>query len=638
MLTKNYKTKTTTIAYTLKGVFMNSSIFVHPSSNVSESCVLTGEVKIGKNCVITNSRLQNCIVGDNVKIVDSTIEESEIKNNATIGPYSHLRPGTIVGEGVHIGNFVEIKNAKIGNRTKIPHLSYVGDCDVGEDVNIGCGVIFCNYDGKNKNRSFVGNRVFIGSNSNLVAPVIVEDDSFIAAGTTVTDNVLKGEFCIGRVKNETRHGVLNLYLQNFTSPLKYFGTDGIRGIYGETLNDELCKKVGYSLTKIGDSPKILIGRDTRESGTKILNNLAIGVCSGGGEVYDAGVISTAGVAYLTKFFDFDYGVMITASHNPSEYNGIKIFNKNGYKLNENQEILLEKHLILPKKLKKAKIKIAQADAYIEHLKSVCTKKVDLKIFLDCSNGAVSGYAPALFKSLGAKVEAINISGEINKDASVLDENLFVQNMKKSEADIGFCFDGDADRIMCITQNGIVLDGDKILYILAKYRKEKFAVGTIMSNMALEKHLMTVGTRLVRTDVGDKYIARLMKSKKYKIGAEQSGHVIISDLTTTGDGVLTALYLLNIFIEQREIFDKAEQLNNYSTVNLKVKTENKKIIKNDKVSSEIKKQEKLLAGMGRIIVRPSGTEPVIRITVESKNQDKSKKIANKIKSVIESVND
>ncbi len=616
---------------------MSDILNIHESTKIDATTILGGEVKIGKNCKIINSRIYDSIIGDNVQIIDSTIENSEIKNNVKIGPYSHIRPNTTLLDNVHIGNFVEVKNAKIGKRTKIPHLSYVGDCEIGSDVNIGCGVIFCNYDGKNKNRSYVGDRVFIGSNSNIIAPVIIEDESFIAAGTTVTDDVLKGEFCIGRVRNETKHGVLNLYLQNFSSPLKYFGTDGIRGIYKKELTDELCVSVGYALTRMCKGAKILVGRDTRESGEIILQNIAKGIQTGGGEIYDAGVISTSGVAFLTRFFDFDYGVVITASHNPSEYNGIKIFNKNGYKLNESQEKTLEKHLILPKKIKNSKIKKIEKDAYIEHLKTICTKNLSgLKIFIDCSNGAISNYAEKIFKGLNAQIISINTKGVINENASVLDEKIFINNMKKSNADIGFCFDGDADRVMCITKDLKVLDGDRILYILSKYRKEKFAVGTIMTNLALEKHLLKIGTRLFRTNVGDKYIARLMKSKHYHIGAEQSGHVILSDFTTTGDGLIVALYLLNIFIENKSLFEKAGRLSMYSTVSLKVNTNNKSVLKNNVVTNEIKKQEKLLGSKGRIIVRPSGTEPIIRITVEGNDQEKSQKVANTIKKAIESV--
>ena len=306
-------------------------------------------------------------------------------------------------------------------------------------------------------------------------------------------------------------------------------------------------------------------------------------------------------------------------------------------MNENQELLLEKGLKTVKSTKKVQIKKLSTDAYMKFLNLICDHKLDgLKIFLDLSNGAVSSYAKQIFQKLGAKVCVVNDGGEINKNASVLDEKTFIQNMSKYKCDIGFCFDGDADRVMCITKNNVVLDGDKILWILAKYNKEKYAVGTIMTNMGLEKHLEKIGTRLIRTDVGDRNIAKMMKSKKYKIGAETSGHVIISQLSTTGDGVLTALYLLKIYKENPELFNEAEKLNMYSTVNLSVKTENKTIIKNDKVLFEIKKQEKFLGAKGRIIVRASGTEPKIRITVECKDESKAQTVASKIKKTIESL--
>ena len=607
-----------------------NKVQIHKTAFVDSKSEILGEVKIGKNCVIKNSRIINSCIGNNVKIYDSVIEDSKIKDNVMVGPFAHIRPGSVIESNVKIGNFVEIKNSFVGKRTKIPHLSYVGDAVIGEDTNIGCGVIFCNYDGINKSTSYVGNKVFIGSNCNIIAPAILEDESFVAAGTTVTSNVGKNEFCIGRVKNEIKTGVNNLYLQNFAEKPKYFGTDGIRGIYGEKITEELATKVGYSLTRLVKNPKILIAKDTRPSGVSLAKSLASGATSGGAKVYDAGIVSTAGLAYLGKLFNFDFAVMITASHNPSEYNGIKIFDKNGYKINENQENLIEKHLFLPKTTKIQDIKKIDPVAYFEHLKAICKHNLKgIKVFLDCSNGAVSGYAKSVFEDIGASVVAINTSGEINKDASVLDKNLFIQNMQKSNCDIGFCFDGDADRVMCITKNGIVLDGDKILYILARFKKQKYAVGTIMSNMAIEKALKNVGCTLVRTFVGDKYIARTMKSKKYTIGAEESGHVIISDLSTTGDGLVTALYLMNIFVRWPDLFNTAEKLNLYFVKSLKYCTNNFDIIKNKDFVSKINDIQQNIKPNGRAIVRPSGTEPVIRITVEHKDEKVAGSIAEQI---------
>ena len=177
---------------------------IHCTASIDDKTIIIGKTQIGKNCKIINSVLENAVLGDNVEVINSTITNSNIENNVKIGPYAHLRANSVVEENVRIGNFVEIKNSQIGKNTKIAHLAYIGDAEVGEDVNVGCGVIFANYDGKNKHKTIVGNRVFIGSNSNLIAPLFIEDDVFIAAGTTVTSNLSCGDFCIGRVKNEIK--------------------------------------------------------------------------------------------------------------------------------------------------------------------------------------------------------------------------------------------------------------------------------------------------------------------------------------------------------------------------------------------------------------------------------------------------
>ncbi|MBQ0017205.1 MAG: hypothetical protein KBT30_01070 [Clostridiales bacterium] len=609
-------------------------IKIDSSSFVDKESKLSGNITIGKNCRIENCVLKDVVIKDNTIIKFSDIDGAKIGEGVSIGPYARIRPFSVLEDKVHIGNFVEIKNSHIKKGSKVPHLSYVGDATIGEDCNIGCGVIFCNYDGQNKTHSFVGDRVFIGSNVNIVSPVVIESDSFIAAGTTITKNIKKNEFCMGRVKDEIISGVQNNYSQKFKGGFKYFGTDGIRDVYGQKLNDELCIKVGYALTKVKDKPKVLIGRDTRPSGINIFENLSKGIESGGGEVFDAGIISTAGLAYLTKQYNFDYGVIITASHNPSEYNGIKVFNKKGFKISENEQLIIEENLAIPKKIKQPVIKKFNSEEYFEHLKKVCDKKCDdLSVFVDLSNGAISKYGKQIIETTGAKVKAIHTGGEINKNTSVLDEKVFIKNMKKSGCDLGFCFDGDADRVMCITKNLKVLDGDKILYILTKYEKENCVVGTIMTNMAMEKQLEKIGSHLIRTQVGDKCISNMMKSKNCGLGAEQSGHVIIGKLTTTGDGLLTALYLLKVYKEQPKFFDEAEKITVYSTISKSVKTERKEILKNKVVQEEISLQERLLKSSGRVIVRASGTEPKIRITVEAKVEKQAVKVANRIEQVI-----
>lgn len=607
---------------------------IHCTASIDDKTIIIGKTQIGKNCKIINSVLENAVLGDNVEVINSTITNSNIENNVKIGPYAHLRANSVIEENVRIGNFVEIKNSQIGKNTKIAHLAYIGDAEVGEDVNVGCGVIFANYDGKNKHKTIVGNRVFIGSNSNLIAPLFIEDDVFIAAGTTVTSNLSCGDFCIGRVKNEIKKGAENLYAEKFMEKTKYFGTDGIRGVYGKTLTNDLAKKVGFALTKLKSNPRVLVGRDTRESGEILFENFAKGICGGNGEVVDVGIVPTACVCYLTKLFDCDFGVMITASHNPSEYNGIKIFANNGYKISAIQEKTIEDIIEKGEEIPQAKNSVvsAQKRAYFELLSNISQNYENLKIYLDCANGSASKIAPKIFAQAGAFVVENNTNGEINKNAGVLDEKLFFDNFLNSGAEIGFCFDGDADRVMCATKNG-VLDGDKILYLLAKHKREKFAVGTIMTNLAIEKHLKNIGTKLIRVDVGDKYIAKQIKSKKYNIGAEKSGHVILGEYLPTGDGILTAIVLANIYNQEKQIFDETLSLELLPCITESIVTDNKNIIKSDEFLNYKVAQEKSLQN-GRVIVRASGTEPKIRIVVEDENVENAKKIAKNIKNYIQ----
>lgn len=632
---------------------MIENLNISSSSFVSKDCIFNGNVTIGKNCTIISSELSNTQIGDNCtikhseiydsivgnenRILHSVIEESQIFDNIQIGPFSHLRPKSIVQNNAKIGNFVELKNCKIGEGTKVPHLSYVGDATLGNDCNIGCGVIFCNYDGMKKSQSKIGNRVFVGSNSNIVAPVQIEDDAFVAAGSTITQDVLKNEFAIGRSRQENKKYISNPYTLKFKDKLKYFGTDGIRGIHPTELSDDLCTKIGYSIAKLKSEAKILIGRDTRVSGPKILENIAQGLIAGKATVFDAGIISTAGLAYLTKTFGFDYGIEITASHNPSEYNGIKIFDSKGYKINENVEHIVEENLSLPTVTLRPTILPFDIKPYLKHLMTATnTKLTGKKVLIDLSNGAISGYAKQIFDSLGAELICINDGGEINKNASVLNEEIFKQNMEKYNCDIGFAFDGDADRVMCMTKNLKLIDGDKIMLILTNYFNQKNAVGTIMTNMAIEKYLAKQGVNLIRTDVGDKYIAKIIKQKKYLIGAEQSGHVIISSLTTTGDGVLTALILCEIYSQNPNLFDQIEKIDIFPTINKKVKVKDKNIIKNPLLQKLINQEHISLNGTGRIIVRPSGTEPVIRITVECSDEETAKLVAEKITKFIDTI--
>lgn len=402
--------------------------------------------------------------------------------------------------------------------------------------------------------------------------------------------------------------------------LYFFGTDGIRGIIGKDLDLEFFVKLGSAISKLPKILKVLIARDTRLSGEQIKQSLIEGLSSSNVEIFDAGIIPTGALCFLTHHYKFDFGIMITASHNPSEYNGIKIFNKKGLKISKKIEFFLEKNLKMPKKIKKVQIKQLSPKPYFDYLNTIFNQRINKeKIFIDCANGATSAYAKSIFSKLGATVYDINTSGEINKNACVLDRELFKQQFEKSKASIGFCFDGDGDRVMCITHDNVVLDGDRILYILARHFNQNQVVGTIMTNYGLEKALSKHNITLIRTDVGDRNIAFELSKQKLLIGAEESGHVIIKKFSTTGDGLITALILLQIYLTDPELLHKACSLKMFSTYSRKIYTKNKQVVSTKLVKEFLKKQSERLKNHGRLIARASGTEPVIRVTVECNNK-------------------
>lgn len=600
---------------------------------IDNTSKIIGDCTFGKNVKIINSTIIDTKLGDNVTIENSHIEKAIIMDGCSVGPFARIREGSVLGENVKVGNFVEIKNSMLGARCKASHLSYIGDSILGEDVNVGCGVIFVNYDGKNKHKTIVGDRVFIGCNSNLIAPVFLEDDSFIGAGTTVTKNVGEKQLCTSRVEQINCDYKNNLYLENFMLPPKYFGTDGIRGIAYEDLNLEFVKSVGYSISKLKPNPRIIVGYDTRESSVDLLNALSQGIFVGGGEVYSCGVIPTGGICYLTKALGFDYGVVLTASHNPSKYNGIKVFDNKGYKISREIQLKIEENLTKITKKSKKKIKTVDISSYLDLLKSIGEDLSGLNIFLDLANGATNGYAQKVFYSLGAKIQVVNDVGEINKNASVLDEQLFIKNMSDYDCDLGFCFDGDGDRIMAITKNKVVLSGDHILFILTKYFSEKYAVGTIMTNIGIEKELKKQGIKLIKTDVGDCNVAKIVCSKKYAVGAERSGHVIIRKFLPSGDGLVCAMMLCKIYKSNPELFVEAENLIETKVANLTVECLDKKILSKKEVKKQIYLSQNQVKDDGSVVVRYSGTEPKVRITVQSSSLEKAQKLASGIKQAI-----
>ncbi|MGN1337059.1 MAG: phosphoglucosamine mutase [Candidatus Coprovivens sp.] len=436
---------------------------------------------------------------------------------------------------------------------------------------------------------------------------------------------------------------------------KLFGTDGIRGIVGEDLTHELAMKVGeasaYVLGK-KDNLVVLIGRDTRISGQMLASALSAGLMSQGAKVIDLGVVPTPAVSYLVKKYKASMGVMISASHNPSEYNGIKLFDGEGFKLPDATENEIEKYLLgkaVPTTTKVGTYEVCDTaiDDYTDHIVK-STKKIskDLKIVVDCANGSASTTAPILFDKLGLDVVLINYEYDgynINDKAGSTHLEGLVKKVKKLKADVGIAYDGDADRCLMIDENGELVDGDQIMAIsaLALKKNKKLTnntlVGTVMSNLGLVKFCEHNDIDFIATKVGDRYVLEKMLECNYIVGGEQSGHVIFKDFANTGDGELTSIQILNTMSKDgKKLSELASVMKRYPQVliNVKVKEEAKGQYENDgDVTEVIQKIEAELAGEGRVLIRPSGTEALIRVMIEGLEQKVIDKQAKEIADVI-----
>lgn len=411
---------------------------------------------------------------------------------------------------------------------------------------------------------------------------------------------------------------------------KYFGTDGIRGVWNQGFfNANLIKKIAKSLC-YKKSPLIVLGTDTRPSGKEISSIFIEEATKFGAKILNYGIISTPAVSFFTAENKADYGVVITASHNPIEFNGIKILDGNGVKLPETNELELENlfdKVIKEENITSGKVinKNKSFSKYINFLQQVDENKFDgIKIVLDCANGAVSKSAPELFANLHADVIAINTEGEINKNCGAVYPEKLSKEVLKHKADIGFSFDGDADRVVMVNSKGQILDGDEILYLLAWYYKSQNllksnkVVGTIMTNYGIENKLRALGLDLVRTPVGDKFIADEMEHHNYELGGEQSGHIIIKKYFLSGDGLLTAIILASVFLENKHIFNTVKE-NKYIQISKNIilnKKFNNNLLKTEEFNNLINFYTQKLKHPSRILIRPSGTEPKLRITVET----------------------
>ncbi len=425
--------------------------------------------------------------------------------------------------------------------------------------------------------------------------------------------------------------------------MKYFGTDGIRGKYGEKLDSALAYKTGKALCQYFGKGDYVVGRDTRVSGTSLEKALVDGITEMGGNAVLLGILPTPAVAHLAVTTGARCGVMISASHNPPEYNGIKVFDCNGIKLTPEQENSIEYYIDNPPLYDGEKGKeenyVAARKKYIDFLTSTADADFSgLKVWLDCAYGASATVAKQVFESLGATVMVDNSSlrGEkINSGCGALHPDYVARSMEGTDCRLGFAFDGDADRL-AVVMDGEVIDGDTVLYNISKSipLKDNVVVGTVLNNLALEKALMKDGKKLLRTPVGDKHICDLMYRNGYNLGGEQSGHYIVYPAATTGDGILSAIFLTKALFRGGELH-APEKL---SLVPQKAIAEYAEpAIMYDKwIQHMLEESEQKLAGNGRIIMRMSGTEPKVRVMVESEDSSLVDEILSSFKKYINSV--
>lgn len=448
---------------------------------------------------------------------------------------------------------------------------------------------------------------------------------------------------------------------------KYFGTDGIRRIANTELTPELVYKVAkagaYVLSKHTDhTPTIFIGRDTRISGTLIESAMIAGFLSYGANVKTLGVMPTPAVAYLTRKFKADASVVISASHNTYEFNGVKYFSNKGMKIPDSLEEEIEQVMESGKleELTACNDKIGVSEnredlleEYVFFFRKIFEDKLldvlddDFRVVIDTANGATSKVAPKVFKALGINYEVINNCPDginINKDCGSTHIENLAKYVVENHFNLGIAYDGDGDRCLCVDENGNILDGDIILAIVSNYLKKNnklkkdTLVATVMSNLGLKKYCKENEIDFVQTSVGDRYVLESMLENGYNLGGEQSGHIIFLDYNPTGDGILTSLMLIEILLKSKK---KASELASIVTiypqvlVNAKVSGDKKyKYLEDEVIKAKIEEIEKEFADTGRVLIRPSGTEPLVRVMIEGENQDILDKRAHELANLIE----
>ena len=450
---------------------------------------------------------------------------------------------------------------------------------------------------------------------------------------------------------------------------KYFGTDGVRGKANTDLTVELAASIGRAAAMVlaeqetdDSKPKVLIGRDTRISGEMLESAIAAGLMAAGADVYYVGVVPTPAVAYLVKHYQMDAGVMISASHNPFEDNGIKLFNRDGFKLSDSVEAEMEAimdgaipyHMPAPDRMGVAReMHTEAANDYAAYLRST-VPQMDLsgmKIAFDCSNGSASVTARLIFEGFGAACVYLSDAPDgcnINKDCGSTHLAQLQRFVVENSCDLGFAFDGDADRCLAVDHLGRVVDGDKLIAICASHMQKQgtlqqdSVVVTVMSNLGFFRFVQREGLNAEITKVGDRYVLERMLEKGFNLGGEQSGHIIFSDYMPTGDGELSALQILAVmFSTGKKLAELAEIMETFPQVlhNMRVTPEERsRYDNNPQVTACVERCQKELGDEGRVLVRPSGTEPLIRVMIEGKEQEKisvmAKELAEEIKSYLQ----
>ena len=415
-------------------------------------------------------------------------------------------------------------------------------------------------------------------------------------------------------------------------PRRYFGTDGVRGIVGEDLTPELVERLGRAATLWSGRGRIFIGRDTRASGPELEDALARGIASVGGNAVVAGVLPTPAVALLT----LDLGCVITASHNPPEYNGVKFFDRDGQKLSDTQEeeieALLDERATGGGEIDEVGV---ATDSYLEHVvERFGSDLTGLRIGVDCANGAYSGLAPQAFTELGAQVTPIGDEPDgmnINVGCGATDLRALQRTVTELGLDLGVAFDGDGDRMLAVDGNGDVVDGDQILAVLALDRKVDVVAVTVMANMGLHRLMAENGVRVVTTDVGDRYVLEALRREGGILGGEQSGHLIWLDGHVTGDGLVAALLLCRS-LHGRPLAEVAAVMPRFPQAKENVPVANHGHL-NPAIEEEVARLNAELGDRGRVLVRPSGTEPVIRVLAEAESGPEAETLCARIAALV-----